>query len=178
MAPAGGDVTDLVKCAPANVEESEVRCRAMTNRSRASGSLPDRSRRARKDTGIQGRAMKEIFRIGLVAGIVALAGCSNATTIKSDLVLQPNSRARIQLHQRTQAIELLNDSDTDIHVTVLDNRDRTVSDMMLSAHDQVRLDLLPARAIQFENKGTHRGVLRWTLRNDNKIEYTLAMSPG
>ncbi|MHC4414944.1 MAG: hypothetical protein ACYS0G_06650 [Planctomycetota bacterium] len=125
--------------------------------------------------------MKALFRRSLpavfAASITLLAGCSSKTTIKSDLVLDATSRARIQLHQQTQAIELLNDSNADVRVLVLDKKDRVVSDMMLSGHDQVRLDLLPARALQFDNESQETAVVRWTLRNNSRIEYTLAMNP-
>ncbi len=111
------------------------------------------------------------------ATLLVLGACSRATTIKSDLVLDAHSRARIELHQTTQAIELLNDSDADIRVVVLDKKDRVVSNMLLSARDRARLDLLPARALEFDNTSDRRAVVRWVLRNNDRIEYTLAMNP-
>ncbi len=111
------------------------------------------------------------------ATLLVLGACSRSTTIKSDLVLEAQSRARIQLHQTTQAIELLNDSDADVRVVVLDKKDRVVSNMLLSARDRARLDLLPARALEFDNTSDKRAVVRWVLRNDDRIEYSLAMNP-
>ena len=93
------------------------------------------------------------------------------------LIRVGKSRARIDLHQQTNAIDLLNDSDATVRVFVLDKKDRVVSNMMLNGHDQVRLDLQPARAVQFDNDSHEQAVVRWTLRNDNRIEYTLAMNP-
>ncbi len=111
------------------------------------------------------------------AALLVLGACSRSTVIKSDLVLEAQSRARIELHQTTQAIELLNDSDADVRVVVLDKKDRVVSNMLLSAHDRARLDLLPARALEFDNPSDKRAVVRWVLRNNDRIEYTLAMNP-
>ncbi len=111
------------------------------------------------------------------ATLLVLGACSRTTTIKSDLVLEAQSRARIELHQTTQAIELLNDSDADVRVVVLDKKDRVVSNMLLSARDRARLDLLPARALEFDNSSDKRAVVRWVLRNNDRIEYTLAMNP-
>ena len=113
----------------------------------------------------------------VAATLLVLGACSRTTTIKSDLVLEAQSRARIQLHQTTQAIELLNDSDADVRVVVLDKKDRVVSNMLLSARDRARLDLLPARALEFDNTSDKRAVVRWVLRNNDRIEYTLAMNP-
>jgi hypothetical protein len=53
-----------------------------------------------------------------------------------------------------------------------------VSNVLLGGRDQARLDLLPARAIQFDNDSGTQAVIRWVLRNDDRIEYTLAMNPG
>ena len=111
------------------------------------------------------------------ATLLVLGACSRSTVIKSDLVLEAQSRARIELHQTTQAIELLNDSDADVRVVVLDKKDRVVSNMLLSARDRARLDLLPARALEFDNPSDKRAVVRWVLRNNDRIEYTLAMNP-
>ena len=113
----------------------------------------------------------------VAASAIVLTGCSRATTIRSDLVLEPSGRARMQLHQKTQAIELLNDSDANVRVVVLDKKDRVVSNMLLSARDRARLDLLPARALEFDNTSDKRAVVRWVLRNNDRIEYTLAMNP-
>ncbi len=116
--------------------------------------------------------------LGLVsASAILLAGCSRATTIKSDLVLDPEIRARIELHHQTQAIELVNDSDALVRIVVLDKKDRPVSNMTLGARDSARLDLLPARAVEFINKSDQRAIIRWVLRNDDRIEYTLGMNP-
>lgn len=113
----------------------------------------------------------------VAATFLVLGACSQTTTIKSDLVLEAQSRARIELHQQTQAIELLNDSDAEVRVVVLDKKDRVVSNMLLSARDRARLDLLPARALEFDNTSDERAVVRWVLRNNARIEYTLAMNP-
>ncbi len=113
----------------------------------------------------------------VAATFLALGACSQTTTITSDLVLEAQSRARIELHQQTQAIELLNDSDAEVRVVVLDKKDRVVSNMLLSGRDRARLDLLPARALEFDNPSNERAVLHWVLRNNGRIEYTLAMNP-
>ena len=112
----------------------------------------------------------------LAAGAIVLTGCSRATTIKSDLVLEPSGRARMQLGQKTQAIELLNDSEAQVRIIVLDKRDRPVSNMMLNARDSARLDLEPARALEFSNSSDQRAVIRWVLRNDDRIEYAMEIS--
>ncbi len=112
----------------------------------------------------------------LAASAIVLTGCSRATTIKSDLVLEPSGRARMQLHQKTQAIELLNDSDAQVRIIVLDKRDRPVSNMVLNARDSARLDLEPARALEFSNSSDQRAVIRWVLRNDDRIEYAMEIS--
>lgn len=120
--------------------------------------------------------LRRMLQVTVPACAILAAGCGT-TTIRSDLVLQPQGTARIELHQKTQAIELLNDSDADIRVLVLGKRDRLISKIQLSAHDQARLDLLPARALQFENESLEQGVVRWILSNDGRIEYSLALSP-
>ena len=112
----------------------------------------------------------------LAAGAIVLTGCSRATTIKSDLVLEPSGRARMQLGQKTQAIELLNDSEAQVRIIVLDKRDRPVSNMVLNARDSARLDLEPARALEFSNSSDQRAVIRWVLRNDDRIEYAMEIS--
>ena len=112
------------------------------------------------------------------AGLVVLAGCGRTTSIKSDLVLESDGGARIDLHQRTQAIELMNDSDAIVRVRVLGKRDRVVSDMLLNGRDQVRLDLQTANAVQFDNDSFDEATIRWRLENDNLIEYSLAMTPS
>ncbi len=114
----------------------------------------------------------------LAAGAIVLTGCSRATTIKSDLVLEPSGRARMQLGQKTQAIELLNDSEAQVRIIVLDKRDRPVSNMVLNARDSARLDLEPARALEFSNSSDQRAVIRWVLRNDDRIEYAMEISQG
>jgi hypothetical protein len=125
--------------------------------------------------------MRPIFRNMLRAAVgtsvLFLAGCSSTTTIKSVLTLDANARARIELRQQTQAIELYNDSEAAVRVLVLDKKDREISNMLLNAHDQARLDLLPARAVQFDNESYDQAVVRWTLRNDDRIQYEMAMNP-
>jgi hypothetical protein len=113
----------------------------------------------------------------LVAAAAALAGCSRATTIKQDLVLGPRGAARIDLHQATEAIELVNDSTSVVRIKVLGRKDAVVSNMVLNAHDRARLDILPDKAIQFDNQGDSQALVRWTLRNSDRIDFTLALQP-
>jgi hypothetical protein len=126
--------------------------------------------------------MRAIFRntLGAIGGasVLLLAACSSTTTIKSDLVLDGNSNARIQLRQETQAIDLHNDSRSPVRVLVLDRKDRVISNMLLGGHDQARLDLMKARAVQLNNDNDVQAVVRWTLRNDDRIEYDLAVHPA
>ena len=110
------------------------------------------------------------------ATLLVLGACSRSTVIKSDLVLEAHSRARIELHQTTQAIELLNDSEAQVRIIVLDKRNRPVSNMVLNARDSARLDLEPARALEFSNSSDQRAVIRWVLRNNDRIEFALEMS--
>jgi hypothetical protein len=112
------------------------------------------------------------------ATMLLLAACSGTTTIKSDLVLDGNSNARIDLRQETQAIDLHNDSGAPVRVLVLDKKDRVLSNMLLGGHDQARLDLMKARAVQIANDNDVQAVIRWTLSNDNRIQYDLAVHPG
>ncbi len=123
--------------------------------------------------------MKTVIRrmLQVAVGAVAILAAGCTTTIKSDLVLKPQGSARIELHQKTQAIHLLNDSDTEVSVLVLGKKDRVISKMTLAGRDQARLDLLPAKALRFENTGDVQGVIRWTLSNDGRIEYSLALTP-
>ena len=109
--------------------------------------------------------------------VLLLGACSSTTTIKSDLVLDADSQARIQLHQKTEAIDLFNDSNAPVRVLVLDKKDRVISNMLLAGQDQARLDLMKARAIQFNNDSLSRATVKWTLRNDSRIQYDLALSP-
>ncbi|MHC4718522.1 MAG: hypothetical protein ACYS5V_16250 [Planctomycetota bacterium] len=111
------------------------------------------------------------------ASVLLLAACSSTTTIRSDLVLKANDHARIQLRQETQAIDLHNDSGAPVRVRVLDKKDRVLSNMLLGGHDQARLDLLKARAVQLSNDNDRQAVVRWTLSNDDRIEYDLALNP-
>ncbi len=113
----------------------------------------------------------------LVAVATAMAGCAKTTTIKQDLVLGPRGAARIDLHQATEAIEVTNDSDTTVRIKVLGKKDTVVSNMVLNAHDQARLDILSARAIHFDNQGDAQALVRWTLRNNDRIDFTLALQP-
>ena len=112
----------------------------------------------------------------VAASAIVLTGCSRATTIKSDLVLEPSGRAKMELGQTTQAIELLNDSEAQVRIVVLDRKDRPVSNMVLNAHDSARLDLLPARSLEFSNSSDQRALVRWVLRNNDRIEYAMEMS--
>ena len=117
------------------------------------------------------------IQVALAAAMVLLIGCSSGTTIKSDLVLAGFGTARIDLHQKTDAIDLVNDSSVPVRIKVLGKKDRIVSNMLLNAHDQVRLDILTARAVEFRNDNGEQAVLRWTLRNHDRIEYTMALNP-
>jgi hypothetical protein len=125
--------------------------------------------------------MKAYFRYALGATVGAcvllLTACSSTTTIKSDLVLDANSGAQIQLRQKTQAIDVYNDSNAAVRVLVLDKKERVISNMLLNGHDQARLDLVKARAVQLNNDSNTQAVVRWTLRNDSRIEYDLALNP-
>ena len=125
--------------------------------------------------------MKAIFRNTFAAAVggcvLLLSACSGTTTIKSDLVLDADSKARIQLHQKTEAIDLFNDSDAPVRVLVLGKKDRVISNMLLAGQDQARLDLMKARAIQFNNDSLNRATVRWTLRNGSRIQYDLALNP-
>jgi hypothetical protein len=126
--------------------------------------------------------MNATFRRTLAAlvstGVLVAAGCSGTTTIKSDLVLDINAGARIELHQQTQAVELVNESVTEVSILVLGKKERVISRMRLNAFDQARLDLVGALALQFENTGHEQAIIRWTLLNDDTIEYSLAMTPA
>ncbi len=64
-----------------------------------------------------------------------------------------------------------------VRVLVLGRGDRVLSDMFMGSRDQARLDLMGARAIRFDNDSFDQAVIRWTLRNDNRIEYSLTMAP-
>ncbi|MHC4427710.1 MAG: hypothetical protein ACYS0D_03795 [Planctomycetota bacterium] len=126
--------------------------------------------------------MRAIFRntLGAIVGasVLLLTACSSTTTIKSVLQLDAESHARIKLRQETQAIDVHNQGDTAVRILVLDKKDRVLSNMLLGGHDQARLDLLKARAVQLNNDSNAEAVVRWTLSNDDRIEYDLALSPG
>ncbi len=115
--------------------------------------------------------------IALAAALVVTAGCSSGTTIKSDLVLDGHGDARIDLHQKTEAINLFNDSDVPVRIKVLGKRDRVDSNMLLNGHDRVRLDIINARAVEFANETDEQAVIRWTLTNHDRIEYSMAVDP-
>ncbi len=117
------------------------------------------------------------LQVALAAVTALLVGCSGGTTIKSDLVLAGYGTARIDLHQKTDVIELVNDSGVAVRIKVLGKRDRIVSNLLLNGHDHVRLDILKARAIEFGNDNAEQAVVRWTLRNHDRIEYTMALNP-
>jgi hypothetical protein len=107
-----------------------------------------------------------------------VVACSGTTTIKSDLVLDANAGAKLTLKQKTQAIDVYNNSQTHVRVVVLDKKERVISDMVLDAHDKARLDLAGARAVRFDNEADGQAVVHWTLRNDDRISYDLAMNPS
>ncbi len=119
--------------------------------------------------------LRRTLQIVVPAAALLMTACSGVTTIKSDLVLDSQGQARIELHQKTEAIELRNDGVTSVRVQVLGKKDRVVSNILLNGHDQVRLDILTARAVQFENNNDDRAFVRWTLINDDRIGYTMAM---
>ena len=117
------------------------------------------------------------LQVALAVAAALLAGCSSGTTIKSDLVLAGYGSARIDLHQKTDAIDMVNNSGVAVRIRVLGKKDRIMSNMLLSGHDQVRLDILTARAIEFDNDNGEQAMIRWTLRNHDRIEYTMALNP-
>jgi hypothetical protein len=126
--------------------------------------------------------MKTTLRntLGAVVGasVLLLTACSSTTTIKSVLQLDAESHARIKLGQETQAIDVQNEGDTAVRILVLDKKDRVLSNMLLGGYDQARLDLFKARAVQLNNDNNAEAVVRWTLSNDDRIEYDLALSPA
>ena len=120
--------------------------------------------------------IRRTLQVLVPAAALLLTACGK-TTIESDLVLDGYDRARLDLHQKTESIELLNTSNTPVRVKVLGKKDRLVSNMLLDAHEQVRLDIIPARAIQFDNDSDQQAIVRWTLLNNDTIEYSMAMNP-
>ncbi len=122
-------------------------------------------------------AVSRTILVALAAALVLMAGCSGSTTIKSDLVLAGNGSARLDLHRKTEAINLFNDSDVPVRIKVLGKRDRVYSNMLLNGHDRVRLDLANARAVEFGNENDEQAVIRWTLTNHDRIEYSMAIDP-
>lgn len=119
-------------------------------------------------------------RIGLPlvsTAFALLAGCGT-TTIRSDLVLEPNASAVMQLHQTTDTLDVSNDGGAEIRVRVIDKKENVVTSLPLSPHDSVRLDLLPAREVEISNQGDSRAIVRWVLRNGKAIEYSLTIQPG
>ncbi len=115
--------------------------------------------------------------VALAAALVLMAGCSNSTTIKSDLVLSSHGSARLDLHRKTETINLFNDSDVPVRVKVLGKRDRVDSNMLLNGHDRVRLDIINARAVELLFANDEQAVIRWTLTNHDRIEYSMALNP-
>lgn len=115
--------------------------------------------------------------VAIAAALVLMAGCSSSTTIKSDLVLSSHGGARLDLHQKTEAINLFNDSDVPVRIKVLGKKDRVDSNMLLNGQDRVRLDILSARAVEFTNENDEDAVIRWTLSNHDRIEYSMALNP-
>ena len=110
--------------------------------------------------------------LGLAAGAtLLLAGCG-MKKIQSFVRLDTDQRTRIELHQETSAIELANDGTTTISVTVMDRKKKVLQKMMLDANERVRLDLINARTVQFDNEGAPT-VVRWTLLNGSTIQYTM-----
>ena len=122
-------------------------------------------------------AVSRTILIAIAATLVLMAGCSNSTTIKSDLVLSSHGSARLDLHRKTETINLFNDSDVPVRIKVLGKRDRVDSNMLLNGQDRVRLDIINARAIEFVNVNDEQVVIRWTLTNHDRIEYSMAINP-
>jgi hypothetical protein len=122
-------------------------------------------------------AASRTILVAIAAALVSMAGCSGSTTIKSDLVLASNGGARLDLHRKTEAINLFNDSDVPVRVKVLGKRDRVDSNLLLNGHDRVRLDIINARAVEFANENDEQAVIRWTLTNHDRIEYSMAVDP-
>ena len=122
-------------------------------------------------------AVSRTILVAIAAALVLMAGCSSSTTIKSDLVLSSHGGARLELHRRTETINLFNDSDVPVRVKVLGKRNRVYSNMMLNPQDRVRLDIIDARAIEFLNENNEQAVIRWTLTNHDRIEYSMAVDP-
>ncbi len=122
-------------------------------------------------TAIAGRTL----RAAAAAGFLRLAACSSTTTLQSDLHLDGSGSARIKLRQQTQTMEL--SSDGAVRVVVLDKKKRIISDLFLNARDKVQLDLTSARYVDFFNEGYDDVVVQWTMRNDDRIEYDLALNP-
>jgi hypothetical protein len=122
-------------------------------------------------------AVSRTILVAIAAALVLMAGCSGSTTIKSDLVLASGGGARLDLHRKTEAINLFNDSDVPVRVKVLGKRDRVDSNMLLNGHDRVRLDIINARAVEFANETGEQAVIRWTLTNHDRIEYSMAIDP-
>ncbi len=122
-------------------------------------------------------AVSRTILIAIAAALVLTAGCSSSTTIKSDLVLASHGGARLDLHQKTETINLFNDSDVPVRIKVLGKRDRVDSNMLLNGRDRVRLDIIDARAVEFVNVNDEPVVIRWTLTNHDRIEYSMAIDP-
>jgi hypothetical protein len=121
--------------------------------------------------------LRRTLQLILAATVMIMAGCSGTTTIESDLALGGHENARLDLHQKTEAIDLVNNRNVPVRIKVLGKRDRVVSNMVLNGHDQVRLDILTARAVEFENESDEPALLRWTLRSHDRIAYTMALNP-
>ncbi len=122
-------------------------------------------------------AASRTILVAIAAALVLMAGCSSSTTITSDLVLSSYGGARLELHRKTETINLFNDSDVPVRVKVLGKRNRVYSNMMLNGHDRVRLDIIDARAVEFDNENNEQAVIRWTLTNHDRIEYSMVVDP-
>ena len=122
-------------------------------------------------------ALSRTMLIAIAAALVLMAGCSSSTTIKSDLVLASHGGARLDLHQKTETINLFNDSDVAVRIKVISKRGRIDSNMLLNGQDRVRLDLINALAVEFVNVNDEPVVIRWTLSNQDRIEYSMAVNP-
>ena len=119
-----------------------------------------------------------VLQGSLAVSAMLLAGCTpTGTTIESDLVLAGSSAARLDLYEKTDAIDLFNTSDGTGRIRVLGHKDEVISNMTLGSQEQVRLHTEPAHAVEFQNDGDVQAIVRWILNRDDRVEYSMAVSP-
>jgi hypothetical protein len=123
------------------------------------------------------KIIRRCFSLLLPAACLFVAGCGG-TQINSDLVLDADASAVMELQSKTDAIELYNESDAFVRVRVLDRKRNVLTDLPLGSKDRVKLDLDKARHIEFDNQSRFRAMIRWTLTDDDPINYSLAVHPG